>query len=281
MKTRKVVSYYGASLVAASILAVSSANAALVAHFDFEEGTGTTTASSVSGVPSGTLGGAVTWGAGIAPGSSSSVAFTNAPSSTIFLNGATFWNNVQGFSVSTWIQPDALPGNGTAANSIFWLGAGTSARFVIQLLDGGDIRVGGRRTSTNGFSSFSTNGGTENGTINDPIQVGQAYHLAATANYATGQVIIYVNGEQVAAGLVSGWGTGSTDNDLAGYAVRFGTNGPQDGEKFRGRIDDTRLFNSVLTPAEVAALAVPEPSVGIMGCLGAMAWVFGTRRRKA
>lgn len=281
MKTRKVVSYYGASLVAASILSVSSAHAALVAQFDFEEGTGTTTASSVSGVPSGNLGTAATWGDGIAPGSSSSVVFSNSPTSTIGLTGATIWNNVQGFSISTWIQPTALPGAGTTANSIFWLGAGNSARFVLQLVDGGDIRVGGRRTSSNAFSSLTTNGGTNNGTINDPIQIGEAYHLAATANYATGQVVIYVNGGQIASGTVSGWGTGSTDNDLAGYAVRFGTNGPQDGEKFVGRIDDTQLFNSVLTPSEVAALAVPEPSVGIMGCLGAMAWVFGARRRKA
>ncbi|RYD39522.1 MAG: LamG domain-containing protein, partial [Verrucomicrobiaceae bacterium] len=265
-----------------SLLTVCSANAAMVAHFDFEEGTGTSTSSSVAGPPAGTLNTGSSWAPGIAPNSTASVLVDGA-SAGVNVGATTIWNNLAGFSVSTWIKPTVLPGAGTDADTFFWLGttaASGNARFVMQLLDGGDIRVGGRRLGANGFTTVSTNNGTTNGTVNDPITVGQTYHVAATADYSTGLVTVYVNGAQVAsANLSSGWTTGNSENNPEGYIVRFGANGPGTGERFNGNIDNTRVFNTVLTPSEVAALAVPEPTLGILAGVGSLLWVFGLRRR--
>ncbi|MES2439999.1 MAG: LamG domain-containing protein [Verrucomicrobiota bacterium] len=259
----------------------ATATAATISQYAFEEGTGTSaTQSTGGGAPNGTLVGAnTTWVAGIAPGSVSALNF--GAGSRVEIAGSTIWHGLSGFSVSTWIKPSALSGATTTASSIFWMGtAGGSARMTLQLNDFGDLRTGGRRTGTeldfNTALVAGTNIGATNGSTNDPIQVGGLYHVAATADYSTGLLSLYLGGNLVASRTIASWGTGVSASDQS-FIMRIGSNG-SGGEQFQGIIDDVQLFNTALTPTEVAALAVPEPTAALLGGIGIMS-LFGRRRR--
>lgn len=252
----------------ATLLMASSASAALVSHYALEEGTGTSTAQLVAdGAPDGSLVGENTiWVPGIAPGSSTGLSFEAG--SRVEIAGNDLWHGLNGFSVSAWIQPSSHAGEAGLARPIFWLGtAAGSARFTFQLNDYGDLRAGGRRAGNESFSVVGTNTGLTNGSGDDPIQIGQTYHVAATADYSTGLVSIYVNGALVVSDTIAAWGTGPTASDQ-NYVMRIGSN-HNGGEQFLGIIDDVRLYDSVLSASDVAALAVPEPSVALLGLFGA------------
>lgn len=252
----------------ATILVASPASAALVSHYALEEGSGTTIAQVVAdGAPNGSLvGDATIWVPGIAPGSSSALNFGSGNRVEIPAND--LWNGLNGFSVSAWIQPSAHAGEGTLARPIFWLGTAVgSARFTFQLNDYGDLRAGGRRVGNETFSVVGTNTGESNDSADDPIQIGQTYHVAATADYATGLVSIYVNGALVVSDTIGAWGIGPTASDQ-NFVMRIGSN-HNGGEQFLGIIDDVRIYDSVLSASDIAALAIPEPSVALLGLFGA------------
>lgn len=266
----------------ASLWMISSASAAIISHYPLEEGTGTSTDQTIGGgAPDGSLVGASTiWVPGIAPGSDSALSFSSG--SRVEVAGNTLWHGLSGFSVSAWIQPSSYAGSGTSARPIFWLGtSGGSARFTIQLNDFGDLRVGGRRAGTegdfNGSLVVGTNVGATNGSDNDPIAPGETYHVAATADYSTGLLSLYLNGSLVASNTIAAWGTGVSASDQ-NYVIRIGSN-HNGGEQFLGIIDDVRIFNTALSSSEVGALAVPEPSVALLGGLGLMG--FLRRRHRA
>jgi hypothetical protein len=266
---------------AASLWMIPYASAAIISHYSLEENTGTTTAQSIAGgAPNGTIVGANTaWVPGIAPGSSAALSFTTGSRVEVAAN--TIWHGLSGFSVSAWIQPSQFAGSGSTASSIFWLGtSGGSARMTVQLNDFADIRTGGRRTGseTNFNTSLvvGTNVGATNGSENDPIQLGETYHVAATADYSTGLLSLYLDGVLVASNTITAWGTGVTASDQS-FVIRLGSN-HNGGEQFHGIIDDVRIYNTALSASEVAALAVPEPCVALLGGLG-LAGLLRRRRQ--
>jgi Concanavalin A-like lectin/glucanases superfamily/PEP-CTERM motif len=261
---------------------ISPASAAMISYYALEEGTGTTTAQSTGGgAPNGTLVGVnTTWVPGIAPGSGDALSFGTG--SRVEIAGNSIWHGLSGFSVSTWIKPSQHAGNGHAASPIFWLGTSAgSARFTIQLNDQGDLRVGGRRTGSepnfNTTLIVGTNITGNNDTVAaDPIQIGGLYHVAATADYATGLLSLYLDGVLVASNTMAAWGTGVSASDQQ-FIMRIGSN-HNGSEQFQGVIDDVQIFNTALTSTEVAVLAVPEPASVLLGGLGIIS-LFSRRRR--
>ncbi|MBK1882145.1 LamG domain-containing protein [Luteolibacter pohnpeiensis] len=277
-----LVSIRNVALVSAStILLASTASAALVSQYDLEEGTGTVASQSViGGAPDGNIVGSATWVSGIAPDSTQAVQVVSGSRIEIASNGV--WGNLSGFSVSAWIQPTGFAGSGNTASPVFWLGtSGGSARFTLQMNDFGDLRVGGRRTGTetdfNGSLVVGTNvGGGTNGSDSDPIQLGQIYHVAATADYSTGLLSLYINGVLVASDTISAWGTGTTADEQ--YVIRIGSNAAGS-EQFLGVIDDVRVYDTQLSASEVAALAIPEPTIAALGGFALLGWTLTGRRR--
>ena len=265
---------------AAPVLLAFSASAALVSQYDFEEGSGTVASQSVGGaVPDGTINGA-TWTTGIAPDSTSALNFTSG--TNVQVGTSSIWQNLSGFSVSAWIQPTGFAGSGNTASPVIWIGTtGGSARFTVQMNDFGDLRVGGRRVGNegnfNGSLVVGTNvSGTTNGSDGDPLQLGQTYHVAATADYSTGLLSLYLNGTLLASNTISSWGTGLTANET--YIMRIGSNAAGN-EQFIGVIDDVSTYDTALSASEIAALAVPEPSFALLGGLGLAGLALGSRRR--
>ena len=275
-------------LAAATSLIAFPASAALVYHYplsgNFDQvgpgGTPVSPAITLFGAGSGAT--TPNWVEGIAPGSTQAIRLGSGTDNTrvsIAANDA--WRSVTGFTVSAWIQPQANAGTGHSANSIFWLGTtGGSARFVLQMNDLTDLRAGGRRTGSESvpFNTDLVAGTNITGTSNtetDPLTLGQTYHVAATADYLTGFVTIYLNGASIASRQIEAWDPyGSTaDED---FVIRLGSN-TGGGEVFNGVLDDLRVYNNALSASEVAALAVPEPSIALLGAIGAIGLV---RRRR-
>ena len=81
--------------------------------------------------------------------------------------------------------------------------------------------------------------------------VGAWTHVALTYNGS--QLRLYVNGVQVASGAASGAIQSSTS------PLWIGGNQPY-GEYFKGLIDDVRVYNRALTPAEIQTdMTTPLP----------------------
>ncbi len=94
--------------------------------------------------------------------------------------------------------------------------------------------------------------GNPDATIASSVNVndGAWHHVAATRNNASGAMAVYVDG------TLSGSGTGPTGARTAPPTLRIGS--LQTGNNFlNGVIDEVRLYDRILTPGDIAALANP------------------------
>jgi len=97
---------------------------------------------------------------------------------------------------------------------------------------------------TTGAVSFTRNG---SGSAGAPaLKVGEWTHIAVTFDKTTAR--FYVNGVQTGTGAFSF----GSDREAA---LEFGCDNPGGGNPFNGAIDEVRLYDVVLTPAEVLTLA--------------------------
>ena len=99
-------------------------------------------------------------------------------------------------------------------------------------------------SQSTGSLSFTRNG---SGSANAPaLKVGEWTHLAVTFDKTTAR--FYVNGVQTGSGAFS-FGTGRD------AALEFGCDNANGGNPFNGALDEIKLYDIVLTPAEILALA--------------------------
>ena len=90
---------------------------------------------------------------------------------------------------------------------------------------------------------------------------GLVHHFAITAGSDTR---LYVDGSLLAI-------FGSISMTPSGDHTRLGRQfdvGPNPSEPFHGNLDDLRIYSDILTPTEIANLAVPEPSSAILIAFG-------------
>ena len=149
-------------------------------------------------------------------------------------------------SVAMWVKTTDTAG---AANAQWWSGKG--------LVDG-EVGGGGADWGTaivNGKFALgvgSTGGDT---TIASSVNIsdGAWHHVAATRNNTTGAMAVYVDG------VLRGSGTGPTGSRTFPAGLRIGS--LQTGNNFlNGTLDDVRLYDRVLTAAEVSELTGPLPA---------------------
>jgi hypothetical protein len=237
-------------------VAARPTSAALVLEYRFDEGSGPTAHDSSGNNNDGNLasGGGVTFTATAAQGPFA-----------IFLqatgNGASYvaparnpLAGVSSFTIDVWVDPAA---NASDSRSIFsdTGGSGTGPGFNFYLNSSG--------TSDHALV-FATNGALLK---TGPIGNFGVYHNVAVtvANAASNPTVaLYVDGQPAAAsGSVAPITDLTTLPRLGIFADgTFSSN-------FFGNIDDYRVFNTALTPAEVAAL-VPEPRApGLLALAGA------------
>lgn len=113
-----------------------------------------------------------------------------------------------------------------------------------------------------GFTSgeldwFVESGGGANTVISTPITANEWVHVAGVVDYGASETRLYKNGELVGTGSYV-----SSAGDL-GTTQEFGRYPPTPDYYYDGKIADFRIYDHILTPAEISYLA----SVGATGTL--------------
>jgi hypothetical protein len=227
--------------------------AGLVGYWKFDEGLGTTTADSSGNGDGGTLVNGPVWTTG-RTGSALSFAATT---SSVSVNGggslADLYNSGHGMTVTAWIKPASAGGGG-------------GGRIVDK-----DNNDGGWFLKMNGATSLQFAGdqftavGSVQGkavTLNstNSIVLNQWQHVAATWDGTTNAqgtnsqgIHLYVNGVLAddATSAVNGTGAPQTD---AGTPFTIGNRPVDNARNFNGSIDGVRVYNRILTQAEIQSL---------------------------
>ena len=265
-----------ATIAAALLCSTTSSHAAIIGLWDFEEGTGTTTADQSGGGHTGTLGTGATWStaefAPVPSGSTASIAFDGTDFAHVIINGykADEIGGTNSRTLAAWIKsaPGVTPA--TSNMGIFGYGenmAGDKWNFRTQQQNGpidGNIRV-------------EVNGGY---IIGSTVVIDNTWHHVAMTWEDDGtpnvtDVLLYVDGvlETISSSLEEEIHTDTVNGiDLA-------ISDDHSQREWNGWLDDVRIYDEVLGANEIAALAgVPEPSTGLLGLLGLGA-LFLKRRR--
>jgi len=199
-----------------------SASADLVAHWDFNEGSGNVAHDISGNGHDGTIEGEPKWVPGVG-GSALDFDGTDDYVGT----GKSLLNNLSEFTLACWVNPINY-----TANRIGLVGQNDCIEFGFN--GGGDLRCW--NTAVGG-----------NVTIAYPYEYGSWHHVAAVGT--TAGMILYIDGE-----LVVGPGnTPGADYGSSTYTVNIGGGGIYDdtGNWFQGQMDDVRIYNHALTEQEL------------------------------
>ncbi len=231
------------SLVLALGLA-ASASADLVGHWKLDEVSGTIAADATGNGHNGTLIGSPEWVAGYSGGG---LQFGGAPDKVDIPHSADL-NPENEFSVSVWANLD--PGGSGYRSPVTSRDAGPTAGYIIYC------------TPANTWQFWTGSSGGGWNTAGSPAaELGQWTHVAIT--YSGGAKKLYVNSELA----------GESDDVLnlnTARVLRIGSGATESNGNyfFQGVIDDVRVYNHVLTEAEMAMLSArpraekPDPADG-------------------
>jgi len=224
----------------------------LAAYYSLDEGTGTTTADASGNGHSGTLGAGVTW---VTPGLAgiSAIDVSGARGARVSIGN---WDPSAGtgqLTVSIWVKWSGLRhgfSQGLICKRDGWDDAGV--RFMFEM----DTPGNNGGLALRQFSAANTDLNSAQGIMTPYI--GQWAHAAAAFDGTTAR--IYLNGREIASGpftFASGTGAGlviGNTNSESGW--------PDCPEAFNGDLDEARIYNRALSPAEIAYLADTTPNDG-------------------
>ena len=270
---------FAAFLSIAMLIALSSvARAELVAHWDFEEGSGDTTLNQITGDMDPLTD--TTWltdPASLPPIASTAALSFNGDTSVI----DTAFAGIAGSeprTIAMWVQLAEVTDTAASQTLLAYGGrAANGEKWHFRVNDGGDPRV-------RGAIRTEAQGGNQTGTTN--IADGLWHHVTSVFGGTDNtDVIHYVDG--VLEGM-----TGTTDEpinttiggDLPHVSIgarRQGGNSMFDSELsayLNGALDDVRIYDHALSQAEVQSL-VPEPSANLIGMVGWLMTLVIRRRR--
>jgi hypothetical protein len=224
----------------------------LAAYYPLDEGTGTTTADASGNGHSGTLGADVTW---VTPGLAgiSAIDVNGARGARVSIGN---WDPSAGtgqLTVSIWVKWSGLRhgfSQGLICKRDGWDDAGV--RFMFEM----DTPGNNGGLALRQFSAANTDLNSAQGIMTPYI--GEWAHAAAAFDGTTAR--IYLNGREIASGpftFASGAGAGlviGNTNSESGW--------PDCPEAFNGDLDEARIYNRALSPAEMAYLADTTPNDG-------------------
>ena len=214
-----------------------------VGWWKLDEGSGTTTADSSGNAHNGTLTNSPTWTTGrVGP---SALTF-NGTTAQVGVSGSAPLANLYtaGFTVSAWIKP-AGAGGGNAGRIVDK--DNNSAGWFFAMSGATQIRL----------TSDQDPSGVTSMTSTATIALNTWQHVAATWDgHSGGQMHVYINGVQADSATTAG-GAGTEADDSA-TPLTIGDR-PLNDRGFNGSIDEVRIYNRILSAAEIQALADSTP----------------------
>jgi chitodextrinase len=221
----------------------------LVAAYSFDEGTGTTANDSSGQANPATLNNGVTWAASQSQhgkaasfdGASGYITIPNSASTNISGNALT---------LSMWINPQSSSGDSVVLGK-FWNSTMTAPYYQYGLeLTGGTVPI----------FQVGTASGVKQATMSGQLPLNQWSYLAVVFNGTQAQ--FYVNGALVSTQALS------ATIVARGNPINIGADASP-AQFYKGSLDDLRIYNRVLTQAQVQAdmaapvgpAAVPEPHI--------------------
>jgi hypothetical protein len=152
------------------------------------------------------------------------------------------------FTIEAWVKPEGSP----EEDPIIWKETGSAASYTLALgLSGGN--------KAEAYIGEEEGASYERAVSPSSIESNVWTHIAAT--YDGHHLRLYVNGELVDTTYTSTPNMASTGPLYIGCAPDFD-------DWFAGRIDEVRLFERALTPAEVAASMSPLPRIETAKSIG-------------
>ena len=274
------------AFVCALALAASPVQAQLIGSWNQDEPAGNlidSTGGHPAGVPTGTL---VYGQPGVANGTYGSLVVSNALGTSIeygpstsdeFFTIGTDNNNptmnldrTGAFTVMGWLNP-AVPVLPSSTYRFLSTGSGAGA-------DRG-WGIGLRLNGTTGAGSairFTTYGIADNDSSAFNVNFGEWMHIAAT--YNNGNINYFLNGNALDSDTSLFGNEGAAGRLLIGGRV-----GANDTDQASGLLDGIRVYNGVLSQAEiqqaaVLAVSIPEPSTLVLAALACIALAWSGRR---
>lgn len=181
--------------------------------------------------------------------------------------------NVRGATIAAWIYRGIVPEGSELSEDIVAIstsfGGGNFPRFALRVAGFGAeflLVAGAQDSATGDFLHVSSPRSYSTTTV---------HHVAATIDYLTDSFELFVDGQSVA--RTSGV-KGLPTPDTPSAAAFIGAQSSGNSRLFRGTLDDVRIYNTVLSREEIAALAVPEPHSVVL-LTAAATGLFAWRRR--
>ncbi len=235
--------------IAGMALCGSSASAALIAHWTFDD----TLTNSVSSKY-----GAVSIGASTPQYSTDakygkSLLFVNPENSTttaankLSVLGGGDWIGANSWTFSAWIKPTTLATN---THSIFTARSASTIYALYSDLRGSKINTYYNDDGTNGLTGIgvATWGGTTN----------EWYRYTVTFNADTKIAAAYRDSSDAAGGLVLLRATTNYCTPLTAANFILGASTGAGGWGFQGYMDDVRIYNTALSQSEVDVISAPD-----------------------
>lgn len=205
------------------------AGSALVAHWKFNESTGTSAADSVNG-----NGATLLNGAGFQPGTFGNAMSADGGNDYASVPDATPLSITSEMTLSAWIYLEAIPGS-TAYATVLHKGTATNSRNYFLQVYGTSLSYG--------FFEGGVTRRFSGGTIS---KTKKWYHVAATYSQALGCVKLYLDGAKATTSVTTSTPEANTQ------ALTIGSS-PY-GDYLSGRIDDVRIYSRVLSDSEITTL---------------------------
>jgi hypothetical protein len=256
----------GLALAVISLILSASADAALVHRWSFNDGSDV-----VGGANASLVGGASFTGGQLElPGGAPRTNYASAPGITATLQAST------SITVESWFTLDSLQNW-----SKIWMFGTAGGQPGLSYIDYTP------RTGNAGNLpkiDFDTTTGNELNTGSDAgslVAAGVQMYVATVYDSTNNLMSFYTNGVLTDSAPMGGGNItmlGATAQNFFGAAVNFGD------PDIDGRINEIRIWNSAMSPAEITAHnalgpdVVPEPSVSLMGLLAGCAALFRRRR---
>ncbi len=241
----------------------TAANAALIAHWGFDETGGSTAFDSVGSVDGALTGGvAFTTTNGILGGA---IEITDG-----FVSMGNNFPSTSTFSIQAWAKTDPGDTTGMMVVSKHWSGIGQG-----YFLSVNNISDGYTQTNLAGF--YSANGGYVTAVGGPAVNDGLWHQLVGV--YDNGVTSIYVDGS------LAGTGSAGFADNTASFIVGGLTVSGNPVNAYHGLIDEVSVYDNALSAGDVLALynsaiqAVPEPSSLLLFGTG-IAALAGIRLRR-